>query len=136
MPIQTQELPHLMSVKKVEVGDTVILHCATKQMEDKFQWYKQSVGYVPQTVAARALDIITIYPPFNLTFTVEVVSDFNLQIRNVTKGDQANYFCRQRFFDNWINGTFLSVEDLNNQTKQTLDITGQYICNILLPFDT
>ena len=109
VPIQTQEVPRLMTVKTAKPGDTVTLHCAAKKNDDKFHWYKQAPGYIPLTVAARVQDSITIYPPFNLTFIVEGVSDFSLRISNVTKRDEANYFCRQRFFDSWINGTFLSV---------------------------
>ena len=156
VPIQTQEVPRLLTVKTAIPGDTVTLHCAAKENDDKFHWYKQAPGYIPVTVAARVLDTITIYPPFNLTFIVEGVSDFSLRISNITKDDEANYFCRQRFFDSWINGTFLTVKgklscfqcfwffepnkpkkyidhllfncaDLNDQR---LDIRGQYI---LLP---
>ncbi|CAL8307243.1 unnamed protein product [Arctogadus glacialis] len=115
LPIHTQEVPRLMTVKTAKPGDTVTLHCAAKKNDDKFHWYKQAPGYIPLTVAARVQDSITIYPPFNLTFIVEGVSDFSLRISNVTKGDEANYFCRQRFFDSWINGTFLSVKDLKDQ---------------------
>ena len=81
-----------MTVKTAKPGDTVTLHCAAKKNDDKFHWYKQAPGYIPLTVAARVQDSITIYPPFNLTFIVEGVSDFSLRISNVTKRDEANYF--------------------------------------------
>ena len=114
MPVETQDIPRSVSEIKAELGDKVTLHgrgMKKENKEDKIDLYKQSHGYFPQTVARSVLGIITIYPPFNLTFTVEEgVSDFNLIIQSVTKGDEANYFCRQQFSDSWTNGIFLSVK--------------------------
>ncbi|KAK0147685.1 Ig kappa chain V-V region HP 123E6 [Merluccius polli] len=111
--IETQEVPHIVFVK-AELGDTVTLHCAAVQ-DDRvtFNWYKQSLGYVPQTVASKMYNSITLNPPFKLRFTIEGVSDFNLTITNVTKSDEANYFCQQGVLNSWNNGTFLSVKDHN-----------------------
>ena len=111
MPVESQDIPRSVSEIKAELGDKVTLHCRGMKKENKIDLYKQSHGYVPQTVARSVFGIITIYPPFNLTFTVEEgVSDFNLIIQSVTKGDEANYFFRQQFSESWTNGIFLSVE--------------------------
>ncbi|KAK0147686.1 Immunoglobulin kappa variable 1-27 [Merluccius polli] len=115
--IQTQDSPCLVSVNTAEVGDTVTLHCAVSQdSTDGLLWHKQSPGYIPQIVAAKVYALITIHPPFNSRFMAEeAVSDFTLTIRNVTKGDEANYFCQKQYSNNWNNGTFLSVKDHNDQ---------------------
>ena len=111
MPVESQDIPRSVSEIKAELGDKATLHCRGMKEGDKIDWYKQSHGYFPQTVARRVFRKITIYPPFNLTFTVEEgISDFNLIIQSVTKGDEANYFCRQQFSDSWTNGIFLSVK--------------------------
>ena len=111
MPVETQDIPRSVSEIKAEVGDKVTLHCSGMNEADKIELFKQSHGYFPQTVARSVFGKITIYPPFNLTFTVEEgVSEFNLILQSVTKGDEANYFCRQQFSDSWTNGTFLSVK--------------------------
>ena len=111
VPVETEDIPLSVSEIKAEHGDKVTLNFRVMKKDDKFDWYKQSHGYVPQTVARRVLGIFFFFPPFNLTFTMEEgVSDFNLIIQSVTKGDEANYFCRQRFSESWTNGIFLSVE--------------------------
>ena len=110
MPVETQDIPRSVSEIKAELGDEVTLHCSGIK-GDKIDLYKQSHGYFPQTVARSVFGKITIYPPFNLTFTVEEgVSDFNLIIQSVTKGDEANYFCQQGVLNSWNKGTFVSVK--------------------------
>ena len=111
MPVESQDIPRSVSEIKAELGDKVTLHGSGIKEGNKIDWYKQSHGYLPQTVARSVFGKITIYPPFNSTFTVEEgVSDFNLILQSVTKGDEANYFCRQQFSDSWTNGIFLSVK--------------------------
>ena len=109
MRIETQEVPRLITVKTAELGDAVTLHCAAlPDDKERLYWYKQSLGYVPQTVAAKTYVKMTLNPPFRLRFTVGL--DFNLIIRNVTKGDEGNYFCQQGVLNSWNKGTFLSVK--------------------------
>ena len=115
MPVESQDIPRSVSEIKAELGDKVTLHCRGMNegdmTGDKIELFKQSHGYVPQTVARSVFGKITIYPPFNSTFTVEEgIYDYNLIIQSVTKGDEANYFCRQPFSDSWTNGIFLSVK--------------------------
>ncbi|CAL8271430.1 unnamed protein product [Boreogadus saida] len=111
LQIETQEVPRWISVKTAELGDTVSLDCAALPDDrEKLYWYKQSLGYVPQTVVAKTYEKTTF---FHLRFTVGL--DFNLTIRNVTKSDEANYFCQQGIFNSWNKGTFVSVKDPNDQ---------------------
>uniref|UniRef100_A0A8C5FAW3 Immunoglobulin V-set domain-containing protein n=1 Tax=Gadus morhua TaxID=8049 RepID=A0A8C5FAW3_GADMO len=73
-------------------------------------WYKQSLGFVPQTVASKVNDSVTVYPPFNSRFTVDKgVYAFNLKIRSITKDDEAIYFCQEGLSNSW-SGTFVSVK--------------------------
>ncbi|CAL8272570.1 unnamed protein product [Boreogadus saida] len=115
--IQSQEEPRLIFVKSAGLGDNVTLLCEAKDKNINYlYWYKQSPGYFPQMVASKSYGSITMKPHFNLTFTMEEgASDFNLIIQNVTKGDEANYFCQQFSLDSWDNCTFLSVKDPNDQ---------------------
>ncbi|CAL8271445.1 unnamed protein product [Boreogadus saida] len=114
LQIETQEIPRWITVNTAELGDTVSLDCAALPDDRvRIYWYKQSLGCVPQTVAAKTYEKMTFNPPFHLRFTVG--SDFNLTIRNVTKGDEANYFCQQGVLNSWNKGTFLSVKDPNEQ---------------------
>ena len=55
-------------------------------------WYKYSSGYVTQPIASNAFITVKIKLPFDLR--LRVASGFNLTIQNVTKGDEANSFCR------------------------------------------
>ena len=110
MLIQSQEEPRLIFVKSAGLGDNVTLHCEAKKVNSIY-WYKQSPGYFPQMVVSKSYGSITMKPHFDLRFTMEEgASEFNLIIQNVTKGDEANYFCRQCLLDSWDNCTFLSVK--------------------------
>ena len=114
--ILAQESPRLVFVKSAGLGDTVTLHCEVKRTDINYlYWFKQSPGYFSEIVASIVFESITVKPHFDLRFTVaEGASDCNLIIRNVTKGDEANYFCRQYTLDSWVNCTFLSVKGKMN----------------------
>lgn len=113
--IQTQEIPRFVSLKTAELGDNVTLYCRLDtNMHDRniLHWYKQSLGYVPQMVGAKVFGRVTIYSPFNSSFTAEKKGpDFTLTIRSVNKEDEANYFCTEQYTKDWI-GIFLSVKGL------------------------
>lgn len=110
--IQSEDIPRLMPVTKAEIGENVTLHCANFPAErDGILWHKQTSGYIPQIIAAKVYETIRIHSPFHLRFTAaKADSDFTLTIRNVTKGDEANYFCQQEYSKDWTYGTFLSVK--------------------------
>uniref|UniRef100_A0A8C5AY40 Uncharacterized LOC115552295 n=1 Tax=Gadus morhua TaxID=8049 RepID=A0A8C5AY40_GADMO len=115
--IQAKESPPLVFVESAGLGDTVTLHCECGDTDSNYlYWYKQSPGCLPEMVASKLFESITLKPQINLTLTEgEVVCVFHLIIQNVTKGDEANYFCQPYSRDKWNNFTFLSVKDPNDQ---------------------
>ena len=111
--IQAQESPTLVFVESAGLGDTVTLHCESGNTVSSYlYWYKQSPGFFPEMVALKMFESITSEPHINLTLTEgeEGVCVFHLTIQNVTKGDEANYFCQIYSRDKWNNVTFLSVK--------------------------
>uniref|UniRef100_A0A8C5FIB8 Uncharacterized LOC115552295 n=1 Tax=Gadus morhua TaxID=8049 RepID=A0A8C5FIB8_GADMO len=114
--IQAKESPPLVFVESAGLGDTVTLHCECGDTDSNYlYWYKQSPGCLPEMVASKLFESITLKPQINLTLTEgEVVCVFHLIIQNVTKGDEANYFCQPYSRDKWNNFTFLSVKDPND----------------------
>ncbi|XP_067454422.1 uncharacterized protein [Thunnus thynnus] len=117
--IQTAEVPQLISLTLVEPGDNVTFHCTVSD-NNKFTWYKQSLGHMGQTVASELAGKITVSEQFRESrFTVaKGDAQYSLTIRNVTKEDEATYFCQKgaSFSQTFVNGTFLAVND-NNQQK-------------------
>ena len=102
----------MVFVKSAGLGDNVSLHCEAEDVDKNYlYWYKQSLGYFPEMVASKVFGSNTVMPHFNLKFKLEVgASDFNLIIQNITKDDEANYFCQQYSRYKWNNFTFLSVK--------------------------
>ena len=112
MPIDTEKGPSSLTVKTAELGDNVTLYCTVLRAKIRnAHWYKQSLGSVPQKVASNVNQSVKVYPPFNSSFTVDETKfiAYNLKIRPITKGDEANYFCEEG--DSW-NGIFLSVRGI------------------------
>ncbi|XP_053179652.1 uncharacterized protein LOC128362828, partial [Scomber japonicus] len=116
--IQTAEVPHLISLTVVEVGDNVTFHCKVS-VKDNFNWYKQSLGEMGQSIASGLKGRITISEQFkesrfNIT---EVDAHSSLIIRNVSKKDEATYFCQNGalYLPTFFNGTFLVVNDSKQQ---------------------
>ena len=100
----------MLSVKTAELGENVTLNCGALQTQSRaVYWYKQSLGFAPVTLASRFNEIVTVYPPLNSRFTVdkEMLVAFNLEIRSITKDDEAIYFCHDG--NSW-SGIFLSVK--------------------------
>uniref|UniRef100_A0A4W6FAS1 Ig-like domain-containing protein n=1 Tax=Lates calcarifer TaxID=8187 RepID=A0A4W6FAS1_LATCA len=85
-----------ISLTVVELGENITLHCPVPEKEDKFYWYKQSLGHMAQTVAAVIVKQITITEQFkDPRFTVKKEeAQYLLTIRNVSKEDEATYFCQ------------------------------------------
>ncbi|XP_037636176.1 immunoglobulin lambda-1 light chain-like [Sebastes umbrosus] len=118
--IQTAELPHQISTEVVEVGGNVTLHCSFSEGDGQsVYWYKQSLGYLAQTVFSVVVGRITPSEQFNnprFTATKES-TQCSLTIRNVSKEDEATYFCQKgkSYSQSFVNGTFLAVNDRNQQ---------------------
>ena len=106
--IETKEVPRIVSLKTARLGDKVTLHCGAEKENRNILWYKQSIGYAPQKVALIVVEYREIFPPFNLSFTA-AGPDMDLNIRSVSKEDEANYFCQEHYSKNW-SGLFLSVK--------------------------
>uniref|UniRef100_A0A8C5A3T1 Ig-like domain-containing protein n=1 Tax=Gadus morhua TaxID=8049 RepID=A0A8C5A3T1_GADMO len=102
------QVPGIVSLKTARIGDTVTLHCgAREENRTSLFWYKQSIGYVPQKVASIVSSYVTFFPPFDSSFNVNE-PDIDLNIRSVSKEDEANYFC-QKHYSNYWSGFFLFV---------------------------
>uniref|UniRef100_A0A4W6FB78 Ig-like domain-containing protein n=1 Tax=Lates calcarifer TaxID=8187 RepID=A0A4W6FB78_LATCA len=103
----------LISLTVVELGENVTLHCPVAEKDDRSYWYKQSLGHMAQTVAAVIFEKITITEQFkDPRFTVtKKEAQSLLTIRNVSKEDEATYFCQTgtTFSLTSGSGTFLAV---------------------------
>uniref|UniRef100_A0A3P8NKC1 Ig-like domain-containing protein n=1 Tax=Astatotilapia calliptera TaxID=8154 RepID=A0A3P8NKC1_ASTCA len=108
---QTSEVPQLISLTVVDLGDNVTFGCEVSEKELKsLHWYKQSLGHLPQSVASVILDKITSTDAFKdsrFTLNKEIFT-----IRNVSKEDEATYFCQMRttYSQMFSSGTFLAVK--------------------------
>ncbi|XP_076005100.1 uncharacterized protein LOC142999423 isoform X2 [Genypterus blacodes] len=109
---QTVEVPRLISLTVAEFGDSITLQCPASG-DRFFHWYKQSVGYLLQTVAKGAHGILELDAKFqDSRFTItRGDSQYFLAITNVSKEDEAAYLCQTGtvFEQSFVNGTFLTV---------------------------
>lgn len=95
--IQSAEAAHQIPLIKVEVGKNVTLQCPVTEKDGKFvHWFKQSPGYMIQTVATGSYTKQTLSEEFNNgRFSVsEGQTLYFLSMRNVQKEDEATYFCQ------------------------------------------
>uniref|UniRef100_A0A3P8NKF2 Ig-like domain-containing protein n=1 Tax=Astatotilapia calliptera TaxID=8154 RepID=A0A3P8NKF2_ASTCA len=102
-----------ISLTAVEPGDNVTLVCNVSGMEFKFfYWHKQPLGHMVQTVAKVIRGQSTISEEFkDSRFTViKRASQYFLTIRNVSKEDEATYFCHTGTDYMFSSGTFLAVK--------------------------
>ena len=116
--IQTAEVPHLIPLILVEPGDNVTFRCPFSDNDKFFTWYKQPLGHMGQAVASGLVGKITVSEQFResrFTFTRED-AQYSLIIRNVSKEDEATYFCHNgaSYSQTFVNGTFLAVNGKNN----------------------
>ncbi|XP_075959713.1 immunoglobulin kappa light chain-like [Anarhichas minor] len=116
--IQTAEDPHQLSLTLTELGGNVTLQCSVSETES-FYWYKQPLGYMVQQVVTVIVGKMTLSEQFiNPRFEVtERNAQYFLTIRNISKEDEATYFCVHgaRYSYSFVNGTFLVVKDRNHQ---------------------
>ncbi|XP_033996857.1 uncharacterized protein LOC117491114 [Trematomus bernacchii] len=120
--IQTAEVPHQISLTLVELGSNLTLTCSVfTNKAGMVYWYKLKFGYMFQTVAAGIFDKIQLQGQFNNSrFNITKLHAQNiLNIRNVTKEDEAMYFCQagSAYKMEIIYGTLLVVNDHNNLKK-------------------
>ncbi|XP_060935818.1 uncharacterized protein LOC133011903 [Limanda limanda] len=115
---QTAEVPPQISLMVVGIGQNATLRCQVSEKEGKFfHWYKQTHGYLIQTVATGTFSMQSLQGQFrNSRFSVtEGMSHYSLTIANVAKEDEATYFCQNgtAYSQTFVNGIFLAVNDQN-----------------------
>ncbi|XP_027863860.1 uncharacterized protein LOC114138673 isoform X2 [Xiphophorus couchianus] len=130
---QTDEISHQISLKLVDVGGNVSLHCPVTKTERKFfYWYKQPLGHMLQTVATGSLTEKKLDEQFNNSrFNLTAGdSQCSLTIKNISKEDEATYFCQSgtAYFQSFAAGMYLAVNDHDSRTlthvRQTPETTS------------
>uniref|UniRef100_A0A4W6FCS0 Ig-like domain-containing protein n=1 Tax=Lates calcarifer TaxID=8187 RepID=A0A4W6FCS0_LATCA len=116
-----------ISLTVVELGENVTLHCPVAEKDDRSYWYKLSLGHMAQTVAAVIFEKITITEQFkDPRFTVtKKEAQSLLTIRNVSKEDEATYFCQTgtTFSLTSGSGTFLAQKSVHvKQSPETASV--------------
>ncbi|XP_040928679.2 uncharacterized protein LOC114864987 [Betta splendens] len=102
-------------------GHSVTLQCRFSDKESKIlHWNKETLGHLPEIVAEVVFGRADVIKEFKGSrFSARTDEDLHFfTITNVTKEDEAVYFCQSRatYGQTFINGTFLSVND-GNQLK-------------------
>uniref|UniRef100_A0A4W6FAF3 Ig-like domain-containing protein n=1 Tax=Lates calcarifer TaxID=8187 RepID=A0A4W6FAF3_LATCA len=121
--LQPISVSQQISLTVVEPGDNVTLICPVADIGGKFfNLYKQSLGRTMYKVAAGVLGAITVNEQFkDSRFTVtKDEAQYLLTIRNVSKEDEATYFCQNgtAYSQTFGSGTFLAVNGkYQNQQK-------------------
>lgn len=103
------EAPLVVSINVVEPGEDVTL---TSPCHSKiFHWYKQRLGYTMDTVALNVDNRESSKRTNDSRITVSTGKDCTLTIRNVSKDDEATYFCFSgtMFRPSFASGIFLAV---------------------------
>ncbi|XP_074505727.1 immunoglobulin kappa light chain-like [Sebastes fasciatus] len=118
--IQTAEVSHQIPTTVVEVGVNVTLHCPVSKKDGHFfYWYKQPLGFMIQTVVTGTFTQPKLDTQFNNQhFKVTAgKNQYNLTITNVSKEDEATYFCHTgtAYSQSFVNGIYLAVNDRNQQ---------------------
>ncbi|XP_034545279.1 uncharacterized protein LOC117816975 [Notolabrus celidotus] len=126
----TAEVPQKISLTVIEAGGNVAFKCPVSEKEGKFfHWYKQPLGYMVQTVATGSYTKQTLTAQFkNQRFQVtEGGAHQILSIRNVSKDDEATYFCQNgtAYSQNFVNGIFLAVKDFNHEKSIIVEQTPE-----------
>nr|XP_040029910.1 LOW QUALITY PROTEIN: uncharacterized protein LOC120817599 [Gasterosteus aculeatus aculeatus] len=113
-PIEAAEVQQV-SLTEAELGGNVTFQCPVSEEEKYiFYWYKQPLGCTIQTVATRIYSQPTLSPQFNNSrFRVTAGETHSLTIMNISKEDEATYFCfyGSPFSHSFGDGVFLAVKD-------------------------
>ncbi|CAI5652767.1 unnamed protein product [Oreochromis niloticus] len=114
---EMNEVPQQISLTVVKLGDNVTLTCHLFE-QGLFYWYMLNFGYMVQTVTEGIT--VSLNGQFNSRFSATKVGNvLSLTIRNVSKEDEATYFCQAGSSHNisFINGTIVAVNDPKTQQK-------------------
>uniref|UniRef100_A0A3B5QVL5 Uncharacterized LOC111607071 n=2 Tax=Xiphophorus maculatus TaxID=8083 RepID=A0A3B5QVL5_XIPMA len=130
---QTNEVPHQIPLKVVEVGGNVTLRCPGSNKDGNFfYWYKQPLGHMLQTVATSVLGeqkLSEQFPDNRFKFAAGD-SQYSLIIKDIIKEDEATYFCQSgtAYFQRFSTGIYLAVNECKSQTlthvRQTPETTS------------
>ncbi|KAM3613440.1 uncharacterized protein V6R79_026069 [Siganus canaliculatus] len=94
--IHTMDIPLQMPLTVAELGDDLTLTCSVSRYEaGLFYWYKMKAGHMIQTVAQGSVYKISLQGDFkNPRFAVTTTDSLHhLSIQNISKLDEATYFC-------------------------------------------
>uniref|UniRef100_G3N6Q9 Ig-like domain-containing protein n=1 Tax=Gasterosteus aculeatus aculeatus TaxID=481459 RepID=G3N6Q9_GASAC len=110
-PIEAAEVQQV-SLTEAELGGNVTFQCPVSEEEKNvLYWYKQPLGCTIQTVSTRTFTKQTFSPQFNNS-RFRVTQD-SLTIMNISKEDEATYFCftGSQFSPRFGDTVFLAVKD-------------------------
>ncbi|XP_070818787.1 cell adhesion molecule CEACAM1-like, partial [Chaetodon trifascialis] len=118
--IQSADVPQQTSLAVAELGGNVTLQFqASDDNAEFFHLYKQSLGYLVQSVVAEYYGKRTISEAFrDSRFTViKKDSQYFFTIRNVSREDEATYLFQNGsvYSQSFSSGVFLAVNDRNQQ---------------------
>lgn len=113
-PVQTTDAPKQIPFTLAKPGEKLTLTCPN--LWDKpglFYWYKMKSGHMLQTVAAGAIDTLSLQGQFNNSRFLVTKGDslYYLTIKNVSKEDKATYICQagSAYSLQFIGGTIVAV---------------------------
>uniref|UniRef100_A0A668SBP9 Ig-like domain-containing protein n=1 Tax=Oreochromis aureus TaxID=47969 RepID=A0A668SBP9_OREAU len=134
---EMNEVPQQISLTVVKLGDNVTLTCALSGSDTKlFYWFKLNFGYMIQTVTSGTSVTVSLNGQLhNSRFSATKVGNvLSLTIRNVSKEDEATYFCQAGSSHNisFTNGTIVAVNEPKTPqksitVKQTPDVESVHL---------
>lgn len=135
--IQARELPRPVPVTVVRLGDAVTMKCSvSKEKLGLFYWYKLNFVFLIQTIAEETFGHISLKGEFNTSrFTLtKADSDYLLNIKNVSKDDEATYFCQtgSAYMMTVHDGTVLAVTGKLLSVHRLMLLTLQLNCLLSL----
>ncbi|KAM3612149.1 uncharacterized protein V6R79_003625 [Siganus canaliculatus] len=116
--IHTMDIPLQMPLTVAELGDDLTLTClAFGELTGLFYWYKMKAGHMIQTIARGSFHEVSLQGHFNNPrFSVTTRDSMHhLSIQNLSKQDEAAYFCQSgaAYVMTFTNATSLVVNDRN-----------------------
>ncbi|XP_046880229.1 LOW QUALITY PROTEIN: uncharacterized protein LOC124470411 [Hypomesus transpacificus] len=109
--IQSEDVLQHIPLTTVEHDGTVILRCVISEEDQMMYWYKQTLGHLPQRVAAQMKFQETSSLLGKRISAKMVGSNYDLNIQNITSSDEGIYFCATgtQYRMDFRNGTFVIV---------------------------
>uniref|UniRef100_A0A3P9KAI8 Ig-like domain-containing protein n=1 Tax=Oryzias latipes TaxID=8090 RepID=A0A3P9KAI8_ORYLA len=119
--IETLELPEEIPLIEAELGDNVTFTCSSRDFDQALMyWYKFQYGYVIHTILKSSFGKFNEHFDDSKIYAVKKNDDkLILTIKNVSKEDEAAYFCQAGSSYNmeFINGIHLFVKGPKNELK-------------------